>query len=70
MKKLTCPICNCDLKDWGISMEAINHYKPDLNDDTFILQDVSNLPYQDSKVLCGKCNEEIEIDLLNIQFII
>lgn len=71
MKEVKCPKCNADLKDWGISMEAIAFYKPDITDtDAFIMQDVSNLPHQDSKVFCGHCNEEIEINLLDLNFII
>lgn len=71
MKEVICPICGCDLKEYGISMEAINFYKPDIVDtDTFIIQDICNLPNQDSKIFCGKCDEKIDISLVDLSFVI
>lgn len=78
MKEVICPICGCDLKEYGISMEAINFYKPAINfykpdivdTDTFIIQDICNLPNQDSKIFCGKCDEKIDISLVDLSFVI
>lgn len=63
---MNCPKCNCDLKEYGISVEAINHYKYDDTQNLFIVEDASLLPYDDSKIICGKCNEEINIKLLDL----
>lgn len=63
---MNCPNCNCDLKEYGISVEAINHYKYDDTQNLFIVEDASLLPHDDSKIFCGKCNEEINIKLLDL----
>lgn len=63
---MNCPKCNCDLKEYGLAVEGLNHYKYDDTQDLYILEDVSLLHNIDSKILCGKCNEEIDISLLHL----
>lgn len=60
---MKCPKCNCDLKDWGISVEAVNHYRYDETQNLFIVEDVSLLPNDDSKIICNHCYKEIDIKL-------
>lgn len=69
---MNCPKCNCSLKEYGISVEAVNYYRYDDIQNLFIVEDVSLLPNDDSKIICNHCYNEIDIKLadLNADFVI
>lgn len=69
---MNCPECNYDLKEYGISVEAINYYKYDETQNLFIVEDVALLPHNCSKIICRNCNKKLNIQLadLNTNFVI
>ena len=64
---MNCPKCNYDLKEYGVSVESINYYRYDDTQNLFIVEDCSLLPHDNSKIFCGKCCEEIDIQLLDLK---